>query len=94
MSRRTAITTAVATVSLVGITALAVAVAPGDTAPAAKGRGRLPEALAAAVLRFLRRRERYAPEALRRFAVEHYPWERTVAATEEIYREVLGGRGG
>lgn len=52
------------------------------------------EALAAAVVKFVRCRGRYAPGDLRRFAVEQYPWERTVAATEKIYREVVAERAG
>ncbi|MBI4561586.1 MAG: glycosyltransferase family 4 protein [Candidatus Rokubacteria bacterium] len=57
-------------------------------------RGTGSEALAGAVVKLLRCRGRYSPEVLRRFAVEQYPWERTVAATEEIYREVVAGQGG
>lgn len=51
-----------------------------------------PDALAAAILRFLEQdwAQALTPDRLRRFVLDHYQWDMHVAAVEQIYQELTG----
>jgi glycosyltransferase involved in cell wall biosynthesis len=47
------------------------------------------DALASALARTLDHPARYAPEQLRRYAVERFGWDRVVADIDRIYRDAV-----
>ena len=53
--------------------------------------GTSPDALAEAILRFLEQgwSQELTPDRLRRYVLDHYPWDRHVAAVEQIYRDLI-----
>ncbi len=54
--------------------------------------GVTPDTLAAAILRFLEQEwaKELTPDRLRRFVLDHYQWDRHVAAVEQSYQELTG----